>query len=1187
MYFKRLEMQGFKSFADPVTIEFNEGITCIVGPNGSGKSNISDAIRWVLGEQSPKALRGGKMEEVIFSGTATRKPRGMAEVTLVIDNSAHLLNIDYNEVAITRRMYRSGESEYLINGNQCRLRDIRELIMDTGIGVDGYSIIGQGKIADIVSTKPESRREIFEEAAGVVMYRTKREEAERKLESTKVNLDRINDIVGELDGRLPSLAEESKKAKEYVELRDRYKLLEVNVILNSIEKTTESNAGLSEDLAALTGRIAEAEAAGAKTVEKNRELTERRAALQADLDETRDRILSLTNSINEASSSGKIAAERLDARRRDAERISREIEDIEQSLKETAKELEKFRTELSSLQQSRESAEEDRRRVQSEYNTALAEKNSHDKAASDAREKIIDLASKKAGINTSIESYENLKQTLEERRVELNTKSRTSSEENAKMKEQFDAVNIRDMEEKENLSTLKEDRAKLADELKSTTDKLSAVSEHLQNDAIENSRLSSRLSTMIELENNYEGYNNGVKTLMKSRTGGILGVTADLISVPEKYVTAIETAMGPTLQNVVCETDEDAKRGVRFLKQNRAGRLTFLPVSSIRPSRKVSYPEVENAEGFIGMADELIEFDKTYSNIFSYLLGRTAVVEDMDSAVALSKKGTPLRFVTLEGEIVNVSGAITGGAYKNRTASLLERKHEIAALRDKIAALTSKTDEENKEIETLKTKRDQISSKLAEKERLVRESELELKRIEGELLSARERLSSGEESAKNVAGELADIDARNAEADELIAAKKKEIENIESELKKCEDTVDAESEAASDKNALLAEKQSEVTDKAIALTEINGKITAKTAEINSAENSIARSEHDAAEKRRELEAIEREKTELAQKTDRSGDISKLTSEREELERRKARLSEEMGKTDKEYGDITAEQQKYQSLIDTLRGDKYQLDVKIAKGEGQLENMKEKLWDEFEISYAQAADMKRDDIKYSAAVRETREIRSRMSELGDVSIGSIKEYEEVSKRYDFMTAQRDDVIKARDELVSIIENMDRSIKTRFKENFDKVVVNFEKIFSELFGGGHAELTLDDEDDPLNSGIEIVAQPPGKKLQNINLMSGGEKTMTAIALMFAVLKTKPTPFCILDEVEAALDDENIDRFADYLSNFKDIQFTLVTHQKATMRHADVLYGVTMPEHGISKVLSLKLGDEIDLGDEKNER
>lgn len=1184
MYFKRLEMQGFKSFADPVTIEFNEGVTCIVGPNGSGKSNISDAIRWVLGEQSPKALRGGRMEEVIFSGTASRKPRGMAEVTLVIDNSAHILDIDYNEVAITRRMYRSGESEYLINGNQCRLRDIRELIMDTGIGVDGYSIIGQGKIQDIVSTKPESRREIFEEAAGVVMYRTRREEAERKLETTKVNLDRIKDIVGELESRLPSLEEESRKAKEYVELRDRYKLLEVNVILSGIEKTEESNAGLNEDLKALNLRIAEAEASGAKTSEKSRELAERRASIQSDLDDARDRILAISNEINEASTSGKIAAERLEARKRDTDRINGEIADLEEKLRNTREGLENFRSELTELEKSREKAENDRRTVQAEYNTALTEKNEHDKAVSDAREKIIDLASRKAGLNTSIESYENLKLSLEERRVELNTRSAASAEESAKARENYESVNSREMEEKETLSALKEDRAELADELEGTDGRITSLSGELQENVIENSRLSSRLSTMIELENNYEGYNYGVKTLMRSRTGGIIGVTADLISVPEKYVTAIETAMGQTLQNVVCETDEDAKRGVQFLKENKAGRLTFLPVSSIRPSRKTSYPEVESDPGFIGYADALIEFDKTYGNIFSYLLGRTAVVDDMDSAVALSKKGTPLRFVTLEGEIVNVSGAITGGAYKNRSASLLERKHEIASLRDQIAALTSRIGDEKKEIGELKEKREKVFSKLSDKDELIRNSELELKRIEGELSSARERLSNGEESEKNVAAELETIASRCAEADELIASKKKEIEEIETELGKCEKTAESENEASDEKNVLLTEKQNEVTEKAVALTEINGKINAKTNEITSAENEIAWSERDIAEKRRELEDIEKEKEELARRTDRSAEIAGLTAERDELERMKTRLSEEMGKTDKEAGDISAEQQKYSSLIDSLRDDKYQLDVKIARGEGQLETMKEKLWDEFEISYAQAADMKRDDIKYSAAVRETREIRSRMSELGDVSISSIQEYEQVSKRYEFMTSQRDDVLKARDELVSIIENMDRSIKARFRETFDKVVVNFEQIFGELFGGGHAELTLDDADDPLNSGIEIVAQPPGKKLQNINLMSGGEKTMTAIALMFAVLKTKPTPFCILDEVEAALDDENIDRFADYLSNFKDIQFTLVTHQKATMRHADVLYGVTMPERGISKVLSLKLGDEIDLGDDE---
>ena len=1179
MYFKRLEMQGFKSFADPVTIDFHEGITCIVGPNGSGKSNISDAVRWVLGEQSPKALRGGKMEEVIFSGTASRKSRGMAEVVLVIDNSTGILDIDYNEVAITRRMYRSGESEYLINNNPCRLRDIRELIMDTGIGVDGYSIIGQGKIADIVSTKPESRREIFEEAAGIVMYKNRRAEAERKLESAGTNLDRVSDIITEIESRIGTLREDSIKAKEYLELKERYEGLEINVILKNIDTIEENGKIYRDDLVRISNEIETITKEHQEVFTRLGELSEKRELVEKLSSETRDKILALVQEINEMTSASKLSAERLSGIEKETEMISADLSMLRKRMAEEEESLAKFREEENSL--SKEIA--DAEGVLSEkiiaYNEAAAEQGKHAETADEGRRKLFELNRELTACDSEIKGVENLADTLVKRKEDLESLAgeagKASAEMEALLKDKKSEIEIHE-EKKASLEKEIENSISSWNEVKAS---ISELTEGIERNKLDVSKLSSRRVTMEEMESNYEGYNAGVRALIKAGLGGIHGVVTELITVPKGYELAIETALGQNLQDIVCEKDDDAKRGVNYLKDNKAGRVTFLPVETIRgKDRDIS--AVKNDDGFIDLAVNIISCEDKYKDVYKYLLGKVAVAKDMDAAIRLAKKGTGLRFVTKEGEIVNTAGAITGGAYKNRTASFLERKAEIAELAVQLKTLEDIIVKDGNALQSQKnnllTLEENIDRYRDEKHQI----EITLGSLAGDLKAAGDSYSKETSSLTRYEEEMSRIERQLAEIEDLKSGHAKRIEEIKVEIEEVTKSVEEAVSKGEIQKSVTDEKSEAVTSARIALNEVSTRVDAQKRLADRVAAQIDEYKRQIDEKEEAGNALLAEKEELIALRSEDSAVEEKLKQKEAMDASLVDLAAEKEAVLSEQRDFELAQGDATQRINDLRDQKYQIEIKSAKGETQLETLKEKLWEEFEISYAQALDRRVDDFVYSKAVKETREIRSRIRELGDVHVGAIAEYEKESERYEFFTAQRDDITKARDELRSIISDMDRTIKEKFKENFDKVVANFEIIFKELFGGGQAELRLEDENDPLNSGIEIVAQPPGKKLQNINLMSGGEKTMTAIALMFAVLKTKPTPFCILDEVEAALDDNNIDRFANYLKNFQEIQFALVTHQKATMEHADVLYGVTMPEQGISRMLSLRLGDDFDL-------
>ena len=1182
MYFKRLEMHGFKSFAEPVVIEFHEGVTCIVGPNGSGKSNISDAIRWVLGEQSPKMLRGGKMEEVIFSGTASRKSRGMAEVTLVIDNSTGILPIDYSEVAITRRMYRSGESEYLINNNQARLRDIRELIMDTGIGVDGYSIIGQGKIADIVSNKPESRREIFEEAAGVVMYKSKKAEAQRKLESTNANLERVNDIVGEIEGRIDTLADDSQKAKEYLELREKYKELEINITLRNVEKLDLATETLKDDINEIGYAIEENSEKKGRLSQELDEARQKNENLETLGNQARDNLLEKVNEINRIKNKSQLDQEKLGSIERDLTRIAGEIKDLTDKKNREESNLKGVQGTLEEAQRKQDEAEKNLQNRIEAHSKALRIASELSEKIDDANNRIINLQNEATGKRSEAKSMESYRKSLEERKKTLLEQGDEFTEsQQAYEKEKSKASQEKAGIERE-LAAKKSELSDMRAELTNIQNDVNTLTRENEDLRIQAGQKNSRKKTIEEMENNYEGYNGAVRYIMKAGISGIEGVVADIITVPAGLEAAIETALGAGMQNIVCQTDDDAKRAIRMLKQNRAGRLTFLPIASIR-ANAINVPEkVRNASGYKGLACDLIKYEDRYNGIFEYLLGRVAVVEDMDAAVSLAKLVSGgLRFVTLDGEIINASGAITGGKYKNQTANLLSRKSEIDRLAAEIEELKHSYQANKDELEKKKARATELLSACSDAEGKITELDKSLIAVNGQIELIEKSLEGAKDSDEKKEKELATIENDFAKLEKTVAGLLAEAKAAEDEIASIENS----SESLADDYEKAREKASaeseEITQARINKTSCEGECTSAKQLIDRIEQTCADYKNQIEAKQEETIGLEKEQHDILYGSDDSGvDLDEVIAEKERLDGYIAEITNEKGELSEK---ITKLSDELVGLADGLNADrdrKYQMEIKLAKNETQLDTYKERLWEDFEISYAQAVTLKKSDFVMSSATKESRQIKERIKELGDVNVGAIKEYEQIKERYDFLTEQRADILEAMAELQAIIDDMDKTIRIKFKDNFDKVVVNFEEIFKELFGGGHAELTLDDENNPLEAGIEIIAQPPGKKLQNINLMSGGEKTMTAIALMFAVLKTKPTPFCILDEVEAALDDNNIDRFANYLRNFDDIQFAIVTHQKATMEHADVLYGVTMPEQGISKVLSLRLGDDFEI-------
>jgi chromosome segregation protein len=1177
MYLKRVEIQGFKSFADPITIDFKDGVTCIIGPNGSGKSNISDAMRWVLGEQSAKMLRGGRMEEIIFAGTESRRSKGMAEVALVLDNSAGILPIDYAEVSIKRRLFRSGESEYFINNNQCRLRDVRELIMDTGIGVDGYSFIGQGRVDKIVSDKPETRREVFEEAAGIIKYKGRKAEAQRKLDSAQLGLDRVGDIITDIESRIGGLKDESEKAKEHAELSERYRGLEINITLKNIESLQEKNKELKAQYDGAAAGIEKRRGSRTAAEEELSSLRRRDGELELSSTDLRERIADNTARTLSVQSDALLNEEKRRTAERDKERLTAEIVSATEKVSEAE---ERSRALGASDEQSAGKLAELKSELEEKLAVASAAASAAAAAAAAVEERrsgVFDLSRERSVKETELASNIELASNFDDWKRRIETELLAASAEMNELESSLAGISGKKTSLEAEAVGFAESQRSLRASYEDVNRQTSEARRELELMRIETEQLTARRKTIEEMENNYEGYTAGVGALMKTGMPGIVGVVAELIDVAPGYETAIETALGPALQYVVCSDDASAKGAIAWLKEKKAGRVTFLPAASITPRRDSNRADsVASDKGFDSFATDRVKYDHAYENVISYLLGGVVIAEDIGKAIALSKSGGGYRFVTTEGDVVNPSGSLTGGAYRNKTANLIARRAEISTLADSIKSLADKHALKESEADALAEKSRRCLDDMQGAERRIREKEAELAGVAGELKSLESRRSECAERKEHRERDLANTEkdmARNAEMSEALRA---EIELLSSKISGIEDsapTDEARREEALTASALAQE----------AVTQIRLMVAAADAERVAAEENSSRAGAELDSLRRDLitkRAELAELTEISSAPDEVADPAeiirvmgeekqKFESELESIlsERREVR----QGIEEKEYA-LMGVSEDLEREIDR----KNAMEVELGRQDTRISNWKEKLFEEFELSYVHALDYRREDFVMSRAVSENREIKARLREIGEVNPGSIREYDETKERYDFLTEQRDDILGSMSDYQKIVTDMDKISKEKFRECFDTVVTNFDETFKLLFGGGKGELRLEDEGDPLESGIIISVRPPGKTgLVNIDSYSGGEKSMIAIALMFAILKAKPSPFCILDEIDAALDETNIDRFANYIANFKDTQFTLVTHQRSTMEYADALFGVTMQEQGVTTILSLELG------------
>ena len=1181
MYLKALEIQGFKSFPDKTVLTFGEDITAIVGPNGSGKSNISDAIRWVMGEQSTKALRGGKMEDVIFGGTAKRKQLGFAEVSLVLDNAEHIFPMEESEVMVTRRYYRSGESEYYINRRSVRLKDVNELFMDTGLGREGYSIIGQGKIDEILSVKSADRREVFEEAAGISRFRHRKEEAERKLERTEENLVRINDKIDELELQVEPLRLQSEKARKFLILRDELRGLEISVWLEQLEKIRAGSIKVLSDFenavrqkaearAQVEALYAAAEGYAAKMREKDMEAEGIRFEMMqrdADANGLENAVAVLKTNIQNNLENGDRLQRELEAQEGRAGSITGQIEDRRKRLEGIVREAEALRAQLRERQHSAEDASRNAGALAAEMEVLRQKEAVETASAAEARALLSALA---AAAQELMDRDEAVRQELaagEGRLAETEKERKTASEELNQAREDRDSLkNII------NGYTLRlESRRKKARE---------AEEKHVKLQMEENA-LASRIHMLTEMEKLYEGYSKAVKLVMgeaeRGQLRGVLGPVAGLIHVPDQYAVAIEIALGSAMQNVVVEREEDGKNAIQYLKRRDAGRATFLPLTSIRPS-EFRDRGVTNEAGFVGMGDQLIEFDGKYGRVFSSLLGRTVIAEDMDKAIAIARKyGSRFKIVTLDGQVLNPGGSMTGGSV-SRSAGILSRANELERMNVQIVGVR----------ESLR----QARRALEEATREVTAAQYEMETAQAQQRAHEDAILTLEERCSHYGVLLADLrrqrDDQKTELEQLqkrAAQTEQDTGNARRRIEALEGAaaaLRAEAEGKAQGQSRFQEKAGEIGAE---IAEFNMRLASLDAERMASEKALDELEglrRDMAGDREEryqlIEDLKKRNGELSaqilEKETALQTIREENRERNEAIRRinqeKLDLEAERNRADKDSRDKNAELLAMEREVSVLEQKK----VTAALEEKQI---LDKLWETYELSHEAARAQRVELESVPKAQRRIGELKRSITGLGNINLDAIDEFQRVNERYTYLRDQRDDVQKSKRELENIIADITAEMKTIFSEQFAVINQAFGETFAELFGGGKATLELEDPEDILNCGIEIKVQPPGKALKIITLLSGGEKAFVAIALYFAILKVRPTPFCVMDEIEAALDDVNVARYAHYLRSMSGrTQFIVITHRRGTMEEADVLYGVTMQEQGVTRILTINLND-----------
>ena len=1180
MYLKRLELQGFKSFADKTVLEFKPGITAVIGPNGSGKSNISDSIRWVLGEQSMKSLRGAKSEDIIFAGTQNRKSLGFAEASIVIDNTDGELPVEYAEVIVTRKIYRSGETGYFINKTPCRLKDILELFMDTGIGKDGYSIIGQGKIDEILSNKSEDRRHIFEEAAGIVKYRARKSESEKKLEQTKLNLLRINDILSEIEAGLDPLRIQSEKAKRFLELHESLKDIEVGLFIHNIETYKEKLEQVVEDLKILENQKNDEE-------KKLNNIQNKKGTLKKQIDELIEEIekcqnigFESTNQIEKINSEIGISNEKILHNKENNERLLSEIEDSKQKIKDLQEEKDTKKQKKDSLFSNKEKFEkelEEKEAELSKLTKGLSTKELEIEAKKQVIEKNTDLKYEKnieiSSLDANFENIEkrqkNIKTEIQETVSELD-RTRTQKQDMSKEFQKIESEKNSATKELEENSNRKE---KIENKIKEFNEQIDKMSYELR-------MKDSRQKFLIETEKEKEGYAKAVKLLLTDcdknadLNKGVHGIIANLISVDKKYETAIEMTLGGMLQNIVTDSEEVAKKLVNHLRANNMGRASFLPITSIKGSKidkiKGKFP------GVIGVAADLVKFDKKYTQIVYNLLGRTVIVDNMDTGIALAKENKyGFRIVTIQGDIINASGAITGGSVAQKTVNILGRGREIENLAKEIEVLQNKISETKRSKQDYEESISEFVEDSKELDEKIQQINIVYATEKQKMLSVEEQILRLENTLSKLRNENEKIENQKADIKNQKQNIQNSVEDLQKEINELSIVIKEFAEANSENQKYIDDLNFDITNLKISVSSFDESGSSIDEIIERIDKDIENYNNAITVKNDQIEDLKREDIELKEKIESlknqiieiKNSVSTSTEKIEQLKLDRVNKNEELNKIEKDITDQF-------NLLEDLKGNLVKIDVKKTKLEQDIDLVVNNLWEEYELTPNNATDHKKVE-NVQTTQKEVNDIRAEIKDLGSINVDSIEEYKKTKERYDFMCEQRLDLENTISKLRKMISEITDTMKKQFVEKFKLINKNFNEVFVELFGGGKAELILEDEDNVLECGIDIKAQPTGKKLQNMMLLSGGEKAFTAIALLFAILKINPAPFCILDEIEAALDDVNVYRYAEYLKKFcSDTQFLVITHRKGTMEAADTVYGVTMEENGISKLLSMKL-------------
>lgn len=1180
MYLKRLELQGFKSFADKTVIELMPGITSVIGPNGSGKSNIADAIRWVLGEQSMKSLRGSKSLDIIFAGTQNRKSLGFAEASLVFDNSDNALPIEYTEVTVTRKIYRSGETGYFINKTPCRLKDVLELFMDTGIGKDGYSIIGQGKIDEILSNKSEDRRHIFEEAAGIVKYRSRKEESEKKLEHTKLNLLRIDDVLKEIEANLEPLQIQADKAKKYLNLREELKNIEIGLFVYNIEKYKQDLEELVKDIEIMQSQCNDEEG----KLEKTKILKEE---LKDSIDEITEQIEHMSNigfesqkQIEQLNSDINVANTRISNNKENSERFSKEIEEQNTRIVELKEELEQKESKKDNLKKNKEKFEKELQEKQAELDKLTKKLSSKELEIEGYKQEVEQNTDKRyelqSEINTQNINYENYEKRQAQIKQEI--QSTISELDNTRMNKEEIAKAFNEIENERNKTQKSLDE--IAKQREEATQKIKQFENDI-NTLLNDMRIKeSRQKFLIETEKEKEGYIKSVKSLLldcekiRELGKGMYGVLANIIEVPDELDTAIEMCLGASLQNIVTETEEDAKKLVEHLRKNNLGRASFLPISSVKGKKLEKIKG--NEAGIVGIASDLVKYNKKYEQIILNLLGRTVIVDNMETAIKVAKQnGYTFRIVTKEGDLINPSGAITGGSVAKKTVNILGRGKEIEKLEKEIKNLKSKIQKLEQEKQEFEGTIEGVLELSANLEKELQDIDITYATEKQKVISIDENIDKLKKRVDRLKEEQSNLEKQKEEAIKNKEEIQKQIEEISAKNEELSKIISEFAELNKDDQKYIDDLNFDITNLKISVSsfdesessieEIQERINQ---EIENAKTSIENKKSQIEQIKQDNENFEKNIQEILAKIEEvKQNVSNSSSKIEELKRERTLKNEKLAKQEDEITD------KFK-VIEDLKGKIVKLEVRKTKIEDDINDIINKMWEEYELTPNNIGEYQKPE-NVAMTQRRVNVLRTDIKELGSVNVDAIEEYKNLKDRYDFMSEQRLDLENTMAQLRKVISEMTQIMKEQFRDKFKVINKNFGEVFAELFGGGKAELKLEDEENILECGIEITVQPPGKKLQNMMLLSGGEKAFTAIALLFAILKINPAPFCVLDEIEAALDDVNVFKYADYLKKFiKETQFLVITHRKGTMEVADTVYGVTMEENGISKLLSMKL-------------